>query len=175
MSHLRWVPHADLILMAEGPNALLATIKGAGVTLNFTALRESVDAIAERVRRAGNVPNFRPAQPTVAGARGHCDRPQWVPAQFHRTPARIHGWRRVNEPSRGTTQRNHLKLIAQEMRSHVRTVMVFSLSFPAHARYGAQCGSHVATAGPRKPGCACCIKAQCRRRGPGHGHRALRC
>lgn len=66
MSHLRWAPHADLILVAEGPNALIATIKGAGVTLNFTALRESVDAIAERVRRAGNVqisgPHNRPWQ-----------------------------------------------------------------------------------------------------------------
>lgn len=64
VSHLRWAPHADVILMAEGPNALIATIKGAGVTLNFTALRESVDAIAKRVRRAGNVqisgPHNRP-------------------------------------------------------------------------------------------------------------------
>ena len=64
MSHLRWAPHADLILMEEGPNSLIASIRGAGVTLNFTVLRESVDAIAERVRRDGNVqvsgPHDRP-------------------------------------------------------------------------------------------------------------------
>ncbi len=64
MSHLRWAPHADLILIEEGPNALRATIRGAGVTLNFTVLRESVDALAKRVRRHGNVqisgPHNRP-------------------------------------------------------------------------------------------------------------------
>ena len=54
MSHLRWAPHADVILMEEGPNAVMPTIKGAGVTLNFTVLRESVDAIAARVRCDGN-------------------------------------------------------------------------------------------------------------------------
>lgn len=54
MSHLRWAPHADVILMEEGPNAVMPTIKGAGVTLNFTVLRESVDAIADRVRCDGN-------------------------------------------------------------------------------------------------------------------------
>ena len=39
MSHLRWAPHADLILMAEGPNILFSTNRGTGVPLNFTALR----------------------------------------------------------------------------------------------------------------------------------------
>ena len=64
MSHLRWAPHADLILMAEGPNMLITNTRGTGVTLNFTALRESVDAIADRVRQSGTVqvsgPHNRP-------------------------------------------------------------------------------------------------------------------
>lgn len=64
MSHLRWAPHADLILMGDGPNILLSSSRGTGITLNFTALRESVDAIAKRVRTSGTVqvsgPHNRP-------------------------------------------------------------------------------------------------------------------
>ena len=89
MSHLRWAPHADLILMEEGPNSLIASIKGAGVTLNFTVLRESVDAIAERGAARWQCADFRAARSPVECARGYCGGSQWVSAQFYRAAARI--------------------------------------------------------------------------------------
>jgi len=64
MSHLRWAPHADLILRSEGAGTVTPEPRGAGITLTFTALRESVDTIAKRARDQGVVqisgPHNRP-------------------------------------------------------------------------------------------------------------------
>lgn len=51
MSHLRWAPHADIMLIEEQSKYRTTRPKGTGVTLNFSALRESVDTIAQRARR----------------------------------------------------------------------------------------------------------------------------
>lgn len=51
MSHVRWAPHADLMLVEESQHHPITASKGMGVTLNFSALRESVDAIAKRARQ----------------------------------------------------------------------------------------------------------------------------
>ncbi|MFT5368035.1 MAG: hypothetical protein ACI8V2_002998 [Candidatus Latescibacterota bacterium] len=40
MSHLRWAPHAELMLVEENQHHPISTSKGTGVTLNFSALRE---------------------------------------------------------------------------------------------------------------------------------------
>jgi len=50
VSHLRWAPHADIMLIEESANHPITASKGSGVTLNFSALRESVDTIADRAR-----------------------------------------------------------------------------------------------------------------------------
>jgi lactoylglutathione lyase len=51
VSHLRWAPHADIMLIEENHTHPAPLTKGTGVTLNFSALRESVDAIATRARK----------------------------------------------------------------------------------------------------------------------------
>lgn len=64
MSHLRWAPHADLMLIEESRHHPISATKGAGVTLNFSALRESVDAIAKRACQCNEIqisgPHNRP-------------------------------------------------------------------------------------------------------------------
>lgn len=64
MSHLRWAPHADIMLVEENQHQPITASKGMGVTLNFSALRESVDAIAKRARNHNDIqisgPHNRP-------------------------------------------------------------------------------------------------------------------
>lgn len=48
--HLRWAKYADLLLRAARP---VDGPKGLGISLNFAVTEGSVDALAERARRAG--------------------------------------------------------------------------------------------------------------------------
>lgn len=61
--HMRWAKYADVLLQLQGESDR-DSLKGKGLTLNFAVITGSVDELAERARRHGEVllsePNNRP-------------------------------------------------------------------------------------------------------------------